>query len=190
MAATQLARAATEIGRHRFTVAEYRTLIDADPDAMARTELVDGEIYDLSPEYAPHARLVAAFSHALARVFGVDRVLPAGSVRLDDLTMIEPDVYVLAADYDREVTGPIPGADMIIAVEISASTKARDEAKAAVYAAADIDEYWRYDLETETFHRYTDPDPDGRRYRRTEGVACTRNDAPDHAVELARNLNQ
>ena len=40
----------------RFTVAEYVAFADIDPER--ELELLDGEIYDLAPEYAPHARLV------------------------------------------------------------------------------------------------------------------------------------
>ena len=151
MVATMQIRDAT---RHRFSVDEYLSFADIDPDR--ETELLDGEVYDLSPEYAPHARLAHQIRDALADVFGRDRAYNVGSVWLDASTLVQPDAFLLLAGVDAP-SGPWPASALVLAVEISASTSARDKRKAAAYARAGVAHYWRYEVAASTLHLHGSP---------------------------------
>jgi Uma2 family endonuclease len=130
-----------DAGLHRWTVDEYERLVtSADLD---RVELIDGVIYDVSPESTAHAAAMTAVYHRLLERFPDRWVLPAGSVRLDDGSLWNPDVYVLDVP-PGGVTGTYPSADqLLLAVEVSLSTWHRDTAlKLPVYARNGIPEVW------------------------------------------------
>ena len=151
MVATMQIRDAT---RHRFSVDEYLVFADIDPDR--ETELLDGEVYDLSPEYAPHARLAHQILYALGDVFGRDRAHMAGSVWIDESTLVQPDAFLVVGGVETP-SGPWPASALMLAVEISASTSARDRRKAAAYARAGVANYWRYEVATSTLHLLGSP---------------------------------
>ncbi len=124
-----------------FTVEEYERLCEADPVALARTELVKGVILAVSPESRLHAQAVRHVDDLLNELHG-GRSWRNGSVRLDDDTLWEPDVYVLRAD--AETMGKYSLAtDLEIAVEVCLSTQQRDlSTKLEVYATHGVPVYW------------------------------------------------
>ena len=130
-----------EQGMHRWTVDEYERaakLLDLD-----RLELIDGVVFDVSPESFVHSNAVKAVYHQLLDRQSAGVVMPAGSVRLDDGSLWNSDVYVLVTAPAPE-RGPYPQAsDVLLAVEISLSTWQRDtERKLPVYARNGIPEVW------------------------------------------------
>lgn len=125
---------------HRLTVDEYLRVAEGDP-AWERTELIEGVVYDMTPEYALHADAVHAVCRALEDLFPSHRVRSNGSVRLSDDSMWDPDVYVASISTPRP---KFPSAsDLRLVVEVSVTTLRRDlVAKARGYAASSVPEYW------------------------------------------------
>ncbi len=74
--------------------------------------------------------------------------------------MVQPDVYVLAAEDDQSITGAWPASVITLAIEISASTSRHDKRKMAAYARAAIPHAWRYDVAAANLYTYADPDPE------------------------------
>jgi Uma2 family endonuclease len=150
-------------GMHRWTVDEYERavpLLDLD-----RVELIDGVVFDVSPESFAHSSAVKAVYHQLLDRISTGVVMPTGSVRLDDGSLWNPDVYVLGAP-PGQVYDPYPQAsDVLLAVEVSVSTWHRDiERKVPVYARNGIPEVWVLRPTSGTaweLVRFTEPQADG-----------------------------
>jgi len=149
----------------RWTVDEYErmvTLLDLD-----RVELVDGVVYEASPESAVHADAVMVVYEQLKDRRSSGRAMAAGSVRLDDGSLWNPDVYVLDVP-PGEVCDKYPKAgDVLLAVEVSLSTWHRDtQRKLPVYARNGIPEVWLLRPTNGTIWelvRFTDPVADAYR---------------------------
>jgi Uma2 family endonuclease len=147
---------------HRWTVDEYERAVPfLDLD---RVDLIDGVIFDVSPESARHADATDAVYHLLRTRHPEARVRQAGSVRFDDGSLWEPDVYVTQ---DREFTAYPRAGDVLLAVEVSLSTWQRDtERKLPVYARNGIPEVWVLrpaNGKAWELVRFTDPDAKGYR---------------------------
>ncbi len=122
---------------HLLTVQEYTSLqIDA------RTELIDGIIYDVAPRNAPHRNALIVLAKKLERALG-ERY----NVQQQDALAIdgwkgrhapEPDIAVVALGY----IDPVPTARETFAViEVSDTTYKRDRRKVGLYVAAGIPAY-------------------------------------------------
>jgi len=122
---------------HRFTVEDY--LQNAFEDC---TELVEGVVYDVSPERSVHSQAVLKAFEALRLMFPGQLVLGFGSVRLGRRSLWDPDAYVLRADADTKRDYPL-GSELEMVVEVSVSTFVHDRGvKLAAYARAGIPRYW------------------------------------------------
>lgn len=113
-----------------------------------RTELIDGEIYGMSAQYARHAEVKLNIAIAMkerVRAIGSDlRVLSEISVRVADNSMPEPDVILTRYRGGRAV----PADTVALVIEVSDTTLDRDLGrKGELYATAGIPEYWVIDLE-------------------------------------------
>ncbi len=142
---------------HRFTTDEFLA-IDALP---RRVELLDGVIYDLSPEGPAHARAQRDVLVALTAALPDLDVLPGGSVRISDTSCPIPDVGV----YRRtagEGQKAFEGRDAVLLVEIGVSTVWTDRRrKLPAYAAGGIAEVWLVAPEAHTLTCFRTP-LDGR----------------------------
>jgi Uma2 family endonuclease len=84
--------------------------------------------------------------------------------------MPEPDVALIRGQveaFDRLAAG----ADVVLAVEIAVTSQKLDRAKAAVYARANVPEYWLLDVPDRRLYVYTDPSEDGYRTVRIHTAA-------------------
>jgi Uma2 family endonuclease len=146
--------------RHRITVDEYYRMAEVGllaPDA--RVELIDGEIIDMAPIGNDHASVVDQLVYRFSRILGDRAILRAqGAVLLDNYSMPQPDLMLLAwrEDFYRHAH-PKP-ADILLAVEVSDSTLRYDrDTKAPLYARHGIPEYWIVDLQHDELRVYRLP---------------------------------
>ena len=156
---------------HRLTVDEYLRVAEGDP-AWDGTELIEGVVYDVTPESALHAEAVNTVRRLLEDVFPQQRVRDVGSVRLADDSLWNPDVYVAPA------AAPLPkypsAADLRLVVEVSVNSYRRDiDAKARGYAASIVPEYWLL-VPDVGGHLLRHTKPDGARYTSVERVEFPR----------------
>ncbi len=149
---------------HRWTREEYERMAEAGlfpPDQ--RVELVDGIVYDMTPQSSFHATAVQLTRTALERVFGegydIRTQMP---LVLDPDSEPEPDVAVVRGttrDFrDRHPT------TAVLVVEAADSSLGHDRRrKAPLYARHGIPELWVIDLRAGgvQVHR----DPEGAAYR-------------------------
>lgn len=144
----------------RFTVEDYHRMGEAgiftEDD---RVELLEGEIYAMSPINDPHAGSVNRLTIRLARSVGEDILVSVQNpVRLAGNSEPQPDLALIRAT----VTGVPRAADALVVIEVADSSRAYDRGrKMPLYAAAGIPELWLVDLVARAIERYSDPG-DGR----------------------------
>ncbi|UZK71138.1 Uma2 family endonuclease [Sphingomonas sp. S1-29] len=150
--------------RYKLTVEEFLALDDAGFFfEHGRHELIDGDIYQMSPLHVPHARasrVLCSLIEAAIKEAGLHlEVIGTVSMRLGHHSLPEPDLVVV---------GPEVGDKFVeldaarIAIEISDSSLGHDlKRKAALYGSYGVAEYWVVDLNNRAIHQMTDPTPEG-----------------------------
>lgn len=157
-------------GKYRLTVDDYLSLATTGAFGDSRTELIDGEIIVMAPEFRQHAFVRDELAYRLRRALedmGSNLHAASGSVLLGDHAMPQPDI-VLTSEPRGE--GPIPLQSVALLVEVSASTLQDDLGrKAQLYAAAGVPEYWVVDGEAKVIHQMWAPE--GEAYAQRRAVA-------------------
>lgn len=151
--------------RHRITVDEFHRLADVGilrPDD--RAELIDGEVFDMSPIGRLYAALVAALAAAFHESFGRSFVIwTQNPVRLDTASELQPDIALLAPRADFYGGQPPGPADVRLVVEVADSSLTHDlEVKVPLFARHGIPEVWVIEAATRRTHRFRRPE--GARY--------------------------
>lgn len=148
----------------------------------ARLELIEGEIYEMSPIGNAHASCVKFLNGLLNRLFGGAFIVGVQDpIRLDDFSEPQPDVSLLRwrDDYYRDAH-PTP-ADVLLVVEVADTTVVADRrVKMPLYARAGIAEAWLVNIPEGQVEVYSDPA--GGAYRRAE-VFARGAEARSHTVE-------
>ena len=168
---------------HRMTVDEYiRTVHDL---GWTSTELIEGVVYDVTPEFDRHAGTVMTVLHQLEDAFPHDVVRVVGSVQLSSTTIMDPDAYVIDGTFPRHPDRPIPIGAVKLVVEVSVTTQLHDGGpKLAAYAQAAVPEVWLIDPRPEaatlTRHRH----PSGNGYRTIDTIAIGENASHLDATEV------
>jgi Uma2 family endonuclease len=130
----------------KLTAKDFWLLADSGAFANhARTELIEGEIWVVNSVHRWHARITGIMHLALVRAIeaaGLQlEVLIAGSVSMDEESVPEPDLSVIAPTSNDAKT--ILREELKIAVEITDSTAGFDLGrKAVLYASHGVPEYW------------------------------------------------
>ena len=131
----------------RYTVDRYLALVaDGVLGSGDHVELLDGLIVTDPPARPPHATAVGRVADALRRAIG-ERALINVQQPFDagPYSCPEPDVAVVPgerSDYDERHP-----AHALLLVEVSDSSLPQDRlTKAAIYAAAEVPEYWIVNL--------------------------------------------
>ena len=152
----------------RFTVDELFAMVEAGIVAEdERIELLDGEILVMPPIGDPHSdgtdRLDESFKEQLRRRA---RVRVQGPVRINDYSLLQPDIAVLRLRDDYHRRTPTP-ADVLLLIEVADSSLQMDrEVKLARYAAAGIPEVWIANLRARQVEGHSDPVDGSYRSRR------------------------
>lgn len=128
---------------HRLTSDDVMAMAKAGILAAdARLELVDGVLVEMSPIGPRHGDVLEWLAMHFVKAAGDEF-----RVRVQD-TFLTPGGFVQP---DLMVFRPIPRgrqpATALLVVEISDSSLARDQEKAATYAAAGVPDYWIVDVE-------------------------------------------
>lgn len=157
-----------EFKRKLFGIDEYVRLFEAgilrDED---RVELLEGQIFEMSPTGYRHSRVMARLTRILVNRFAEPlSVLPASSLPLSARSMPQPDFAIVRADVfrlpERASFEPVSLDDVLLVVEVSDSSLRYDRVqKAPIYARAGIKEYWIVDVGADAAEVYTQPAEDG-----------------------------
>lgn len=154
-------QAAEGLPRLAWTLEDFERLIDtgilSEDD---RIELIDGELVPKSPKCNRHEHIKAVL------IDWFYRRLPEGLMLTAELgwrpmgdRYIEPDIVIYK-------TGPqpsqVPPGDVLLAIEIAASSLAYDRGlKAQIYASLGVRDYWVIDAATLQTRVFREPGPTG-----------------------------
>jgi Uma2 family endonuclease len=149
----------------RWTVDAYVRLV---PDGVLgpddRVELLEGVIVSMAPQNLPHMAGVGRITQSLTEALGrrahvrIQLAFHAGPHSLP-----EPDALVVpgrAADYDHT----IPSVAHLVVEVADTSLKHDRLTKRAIYAAANVPEYWIVNLPDDCVEVRRRPEPAARRY--------------------------
>lgn len=127
----------------RWTREEYeRRIADGFFQPEERLELIDGLIFEMTPQNSWHAAAIQALQEALPPLFGKGYSLRIQlPLALGFDSEPEPDVAVVAGHW-RNYRERHP-ATAVLVVEVAETTLLHDrERKASLYARAGIPDYW------------------------------------------------
>ena len=146
-------------GKYRLTIEDYLFLDQAGVFNGSETELVDGDVIVMSPEWRPHFRIKSDLLYLIRRAVE-DIGLPyfvgtEGSIALSETDMPRPDILLTSEVHGD---GAIPRASVPLVIEVSSSTLNDDLGlKATRYADAGIAEYWVVDVNGRVIHQMWAP---------------------------------
>ena len=176
--------------RRLFTRSEYHTMLEAGIlQEDDRVELIEGEIWEMSPIGSKHAACVDRLNMTLAAYLQGKAIVRVQSpIGLNDLSEPQPDLSVLRfrSDFYAE-DHPNPG-DVVLLIEVADTTLARDRAKILLCARHSIPEAWLINLQEDVLEIHRRPTPQGyteiRQLRRGKTVS------PLAFPELQVNVNE
>lgn len=154
-------RAAEGYDRRSFTVAEILAMQEAGIiDESENFELIEGEIIPMSPKLHIHERIESTLAIAMAKACPDDLAMGfVSSTFLSPLTFIEPDISLYPV---KLRTDEVKGPDIILAIEVAASSLAYDRGlKARIYARYGVRELWVIDAVQRRTFINTGPVGDG-----------------------------
>ncbi len=129
---------------------DFLTLDEAGAfEGVGRVELIEGEIFQMSPLHLPHASVLAeltvAIGIALREQSDTMRVLTPVSLRANDHSLPEADLLVVELDGTE---GDLATPEMVrLVLEVSASSLRHDLGrKLQLYARTGVPEYWVADV--------------------------------------------
>jgi Uma2 family endonuclease len=182
------ATASPSVRPYRWTRAQYDRVIDVGGFGPEdRIELLDGELWAMTPPGTRHAAITGHVRERLRDVFGKEfHVRDQAPIALDDVSEPQPDLAVVPGkplDYLEEH----PAVPLLI-VEVSKSSLSFDRGrKLAAYARNGIPEYWIVDLTANTLEEYRDPEGDRYDSKRVlrGGDTVTPLHAPNATIPVA-----
>lgn len=137
-----------------FSAADLFHLVDLGLiDREARVELIDGALVPMSPKGRQHEimreRLAIWLKAPGMQTFNV---LQEHTLTLGEGLVLEPD-FILYDAGRRIADAPLKGSDLRLVIEVADSSLAFDlGAKAALYAAHGVSEYWVIDAMRKEAH--------------------------------------
>ena len=146
-------------GRYRLRVGDYAMLDATGAFDGARTELIEGDVIVMSPQYRPHGIAKLGLYNALRSSLQALRspltAVVEFSLALDEHNLPEPDIMLTSEPIGE---GAVPLASVALVIEVADTTLDTDlGAKARLYSAAGVREYWVADINGGVIHQMWAP---------------------------------
>ena len=145
--------------RHKFTVEQYRSMLEQGLLPESGTELIEGEVVDKMTQGEAHSWCVTClterFVHDLTGRAVVRVQMP---LTLDSFSFPEPDVLLVRGPRTRyRHTHPL-AADVLLLVEVAEFSIGGDRnEKLKLYARNRIPDYWIVNIREAQIEVYRDP---------------------------------
>lgn len=144
----------------QFTVTDYARMREAgiltEDD---RVELIDGEVYHMSPIGPLHVAIVNRLNSMCIQSLGTTAIVSVQNpIQLTDYTEPQPDIALLHPRIDFYADA-LPGPDdILLLIEVADSSLEYDrDIKLPRYAATGIAEVWIIDIESHQVTQYLQP---------------------------------
>jgi Uma2 family endonuclease len=149
-----------ETTKKLFSVDDYYKMLDAGiltPED--RVELIDGEIFEMSPIGSRHLACVNRATRLLTMAFGTRVVVSVQNpLQLSNYTEPEPDLVLLKPRADDYAAKKPAAGDALLVVEVAETTLRFDRGvKLPRYAKAGVPEVWIENLNEDCLLVYRDP---------------------------------
>ncbi len=152
--------ASTVISKRLISSEEYHKMEETGMlKPNEKVELINGEIYNMSPIGSKHASIVEQMVELWIPTFTGNAILRIQNpVHIDQWNEPEPDLAILAYRQDRyNMAHPEP-ADVLAVIEVSDTTYEYDKnVKLPIYASSRIPIYWIVNLTKEVIEVYSNP---------------------------------
>jgi Uma2 family endonuclease len=158
--------AAEGFPRKAFTVEDVSRMIEAGViHDDEKFELVEGEIVMMAAKGIAHERIKSALTVGISRALPDDLTIGVeATLRLTDMTMLEPDVAVFPKRVFKKSTtyAQLDPGEAHLVIEVAASSLAYDKGlKARLYAGHGVKEFWVVDANTRSTWIHAGPSGDG-----------------------------
>jgi Uma2 family endonuclease len=142
---------------HSWTREEYERRVEEGFFRPGeRVELVDGVLYEMSPQNSPHADCTSLILYALFPLFSSDHIRVQMPLALGPDSEPEPDLAVVPGPPGCYGSSHPTSAALI--VEVADSSVSHDrKRKASLYARAGVPEYWLMNLVEWHLEVFRDP---------------------------------
>jgi Uma2 family endonuclease len=154
------------VQRYRFTVDQYHQMGEAgilSPDC--RVELIDGEIFEMSPIDPWHAGVVNWLNHRFVTGLGGRAVIHVQNPTIvDRRSEPQPDLMLLKPRDDFYRTAHPTPEDALLVVEVAHTSLAHDRRrKLPLYARTGVSEVWIVNRRADAVDVFRGPSPQGYR---------------------------
>ena len=151
----------------------------------ARVELLEGQLYAMSPIGSRHAACVNRLNQALTvQVQNRAIVSVQNPIRLDDYSEPEPDIALLRPREDFYASAHPGPQDVLLVIEVADTSVAGDRRiKLPLYARSGIPEVWLVVLEAGEVEVYRQPGSEG--YGRVERLSGEQALSPEVFSDVA-----
>ncbi len=153
-----------------------------------RVELVEGELLTVNPQGSDHRALKDELNRRLLVAYAQSdvHVLNQGPVVAGPFGLPEPDLAVVRGAERAYLHRHPTGADLVLVIELTKTSHARDRAKVNDYARGGVPVVWLLDLRDRVLEVFADPDPELGPYRSHEVLDEDHDVAlPELALRLA-----
>ena len=173
-----------------FTVDDYYRMGEAGIlDENLRTELINGEIIEISPLGDRHMECVNRANAMLVPTLIHKAIVSVqNAVRINNITMPQPDVvlYKFRPDFYK---GRHESDDVLLLIEVADSTLRFDRnVKLPLYASVGIREVWIEDLRNNRLLVFRDPD--GKNYSTSLTFGAGESIAPLAFPEMTLSIDE
>jgi Uma2 family endonuclease len=161
---------AVQVTRWQFTADDYERMVETGILGKDdRVELIDGEVFAMSPIGPPHAGIVNRLNAFLNRALaGTAIVSVQNPIRLNDYAEPQPDLAILRLKDDFYAHAHPTPADILLLIEVADSSLEYDSTeKMPRYAQEAIPEVWLIDVEKRVVTQYAHPTVTGYRHQIT-----------------------
>jgi Uma2 family endonuclease len=140
---------------------EYEGLVRSGVFSDERVELIEGVIYEMSPQSPEHSFVIQALQRLIARAVGARAVPLSGQpLAMGELSLPEPD-FALVPEGDYRHQHPA-SASLVVEVSRSEESRGKDLGRLpAVYARGGVPDYWVIDLSRRRLVVHRGPEGDG-----------------------------
>ena len=170
----------------KISVEDYEKMIDIGIfDEDDRVELLNGVIIEMSPKKTKHTivnYLIGEFFFDNFRKQTIVRLQEP--IILDDYSEPEPDAVLAQLPLLKYLETHPTAADVMLVVEVSDTTLAKDRRKAFNYARAGIVQYLLFNLNADEIEDYREPAADGYRFKQTHDRTASFNLVAFPEVEI------
>lgn len=155
--------------KHRFTVDQYYKMGEVGILGLEqRTELIEGEVIEMSPIGTKHAACLSKLADLLRdrtknlTSGNIALVRQQNPIRLSDRSEPQPDIAIVCDRQDYYLENHPTPSEIFLLIEVADSTIKYDrEVKTILYAKAGIPELWIANLEARVFEVYRQPTETG-----------------------------